>query len=79
MESETSKWKIWLDKVLVFNLFIVIAGAVFFLVSLAAKVNNYEVPFLFFQKLWFPLFIPSFSLFFSAILIEAVLGWLSRN
>ena len=41
-------------------------------ISFALSVNGNSYLYNLFQKLWYPLFIPSLSLFFTAILIEAV-------
>ena len=79
MNSPQKSWKERLDNFLVVNLFVVIAGAFFFVISFIAKANGSEYPFLIFQKLWFPLFIPAFSLFFTAVLIEACINLLSSQ
>ena len=79
MNSPKSSWKERLDNFLVVNLFVVIAGAFLFGISIAAKANGSEYPFTIFQKLWFPLFIPAISLFFTAVLIEAGINWFNSK
>ena len=73
-EPKESKWKIILDNILIYNLYILIIGAVFLLISFILSINGSANFYILFQKLWYPLFIPSLSLFFTAILIEAMLN-----
>ena len=70
-ENET-KWKKALDNILIYNLYILIIGSIFLGISFALSVNGNSNLYNLFQKLWYPLFIPSLSLFFTAILIEAI-------
>ena len=79
MNSQRKNWKERLDNFLVLNLFIVIIGALLFLVGVVGKWNGSESLLHLFQKLWYPLFIPAFSLFFTAILIEACINWFNRE
>ena len=73
MEKETeSKWKKALDNILIYNLYILIIGSIFLAVSFFVSVNGNSYLYSLFQKLWYPVFIPSLSLFFTAILIEAI-------
>ena len=58
-ETKESKFKIFLDNILIYNLFIL-------------SINGFLELYSLFQKLWYPIFIPSLSLFFTAILIEAI-------
>ncbi len=78
-ESE-SYWKKALDNILIYNLYILIIGSLFLGVSFTLSVNGNSELYDLFQKLWYPLFIPSLSLFFTAILIEAIFNKLiDRN
>ena len=72
-ENET-KWKKALDNVLIYNLYILIIGSLYLTFSFVLSVNGNSYFYNFFQKLWYPLFIPSLSLFFTAILAEAVIN-----
>ena len=72
-ESE-GKWKKALDNVLIFNLYILIIGSIFLGFSFTLSVNGNSELYNLFQKLWYPVFIPSLSLFFTAILVEAVMN-----
>ena len=69
-----NQWKKILDSILIFNLYIIIIGALSLAISFVLSVNGKSYLYNLFQKLWYPLFIPSLSLFFTAILVEAVLN-----
>ncbi len=74
------KWKKTLDNILIYNLYILIIGSIFLAISFTLSVNGNSILYNLFQKLWYPLFIPSLSLFFTAILIEATFNkLLERN
>ena len=78
--TSESKWKIIIDNILIYNLYILIIGSIFLGISFSLSLNGNSDLFNLFQKLWYPLFIPSLSLFFTAILIEATLNKLrDRN
>tara|TARA_Y100001968_G_C19382123_1_gene730876 strand:+ start:829 stop:1080 length:252 start_codon:yes stop_codon:yes gene_type:complete len=77
--TKPRKWREILDNILIFNTFIIIFGSIFLAVSFILSLNGTSSLFSLFQKLWFPLFIPSLSLFFTAILVEAVLNRLKKN
>ena len=75
MEKENeSKWKKAFDNILIYNLYILIIGSIFLAVSFLLSINGYSFLYSLFQKLWYPVFIPSLSLFFTAILIESILN-----
>ena len=71
-ESKESKIKKIIDNILIYNLYILIIGAAFLAFSFILSLNGYTSIYSLFQKLWYPIFIPSLSLFFTAILIEAI-------
>ena len=73
MEKEhESKFKKALDNILIYNLYILIIGSILLAVCVFASVNGNSYLYSLFQKLWYPVFIPSLSLFFTAILIESI-------
>ena len=75
MEKQNeSNWKIVIDNILIYNLYILIIGAIFLGISFTLSVNGSSDMYILFQKLWYPVFIPSLSLFFTAILIEAIVN-----
>ena len=71
-KSRERNWKKALDNILIYNLYILIIGSIFLGISFTLSVNGNSDLFNLFQKLWYPLFIPSLSLFFTAILVEAI-------
>ena len=72
-ENET-KWKKALDNILIYNLYILIIGSLYLAFSFVLSVNGNTYFYNLFQNLWYPVFIPSLSLFFTAILIEALIN-----
>tara|TARA_Y100001968_G_scaffold292737_1_gene298172 strand:+ start:112 stop:363 length:252 start_codon:yes stop_codon:yes gene_type:complete len=73
-KANESNWKKVIDNILIYNLYILIIGSLFLAISFLLSVNGNSYLYNLFQKLWYPVFIPSLSLFFTAILIEAVLN-----
>ena len=73
-------WKTALDNILIYNLYILILGSIFLGISFTLSINGNSYLYNIFQKLWYPIFIPSLSLFFTAILLEAIFNKLiDRN
>ena len=80
VKTKESNWKKILDNVLIYNLYILIVGSIFLGISFTLSVNGNSDLYNLFQKLWYPVFIPSLSLFFTAILIEAIYNkFIDRN
>ena len=73
-KTNEGKWKKTLDNILIYNLYILIIGSVLLAISFVLSVNGNSDLFNLFQRLWYPVFIPSLSLFFTAILVEAVVS-----
>ena len=78
-KTNESNWKNTLDNILIYNLIIIIIGSIFLAISFTLSINGNSNLYNIFQKLWYPLFIPSLSLFFTAILIEATFNKLRNN
>ena len=79
-QASESKWKKAFDNILIYNLYILIIGSIFLAISFTLSVNGNSDLYNLFQNLWYPVFIPSLSLFFTAILIEAIFNTLlERN
>ena len=79
-KANESKWKKAIDNILIYNLYILIIGSIFLAFSFLLSVNGNSHLFNIFQKLWYPVFIPSLSLFFTAILIEAIFNkWIEQD
>ena len=72
--KKESNLKRVIDNVLIYNLYILIIGAIFLLISFGISINGNSYLYNTFQKLWYPIFIPSLSLFFTAILLEAIIN-----
>ena len=73
-EQKESNFKKVIDSILIYNLYILIIGAFLLLISFILTFNGNENLYNLFQKLWYPIFIPSLSLFFTAIFIEAIIN-----
>ena len=71
-ETSERKWKNILDNILIYNLYVLIIGSIFLGISFILSINGNSYLYNLFQHLWYPVFIPSLSLFFTAILVEAV-------
>ncbi len=71
--TNEGKWKKGIDNLLIYNLYILIIGSVLLAISFVLSLNGNSDLYNLFQRLWYPVFIPSLSLFFTAILVEAVI------
>ena len=68
-----------LDLLLVVDVFVVIAGALWFAVAVVCHSQTIEAPLELFQRLWEPLFTPAIGLLMAAALISGALGWWRRR
>ena len=71
--------KLWLDRLLVADVFVVIAGAFWFLTAVVCEARGLHQPLALFQRLWDPLFTPAIGLLMAAALLSGVLGWWQRR
>ncbi len=78
-DQKQGNWKNIIDNILIYNLYILIFGAIFLGTSFILSFNGKSTLYNLFQKLWFPVFIPSLSLFFTAILIEFILSKINNG
>jgi hypothetical protein len=67
------------DTLLVVDVFVVIAGALWFGLALALHTQKIEAPLDLFQKLWEPLFTPAIGLLMAAALLSGAVGWWQRR
>jgi len=67
------------DAVLVVDVFVVIAGAVWFAGAVTLHSQKIEAPLELFQRLWEPLFTPALGLLMGAAILSGVLGWWQRR
>ena len=68
-----------LDTLLVIDVFLVIAGALWFGVAVVCHSQQIERPLNLFQQLWEPLFTPAIGLLMAAALLNGALGWWQRR
>ena len=59
IKKSESNWKKTLDNILIYNLYILIIGSILLGVGFTLSVNGYYYFYNFFQRLWYPIFIPS--------------------
>lgn len=78
-QSLSVRLKGWLDTLLVANVFLVIAGAVWFGLAIALHSRSVDAPLKLFQQLWEPLFTPAIGLLMAAAVISGILGWWQRR
>ncbi|MGL6132855.1 MAG: hypothetical protein ACRC1L_01490 [Prochlorococcaceae cyanobacterium] len=71
--------KAGLDALLVANVFLVIAGALWFAVAVICHSRQVEAPLELFQRLWDPLFTPAIGLLMAAALVSGLMGWWQRR
>jgi hypothetical protein len=80
---DTTSWqqrlKGALDTLLVIDVFVVIAGALWFAVAVLLHSRQIEAPLNLFQALWEPLFTPAIGLLMAAALLSGVLSWWQRR
>ncbi|MFM8936347.1 MAG: hypothetical protein ACKOE9_05140 [Vulcanococcus sp.] len=69
----------WIDTLLVIDVFVVIAGALWFGVAVLCHSRKIEAPLNLFQALWEPLFTPAIGLLMAAALLSGVLSWWQRQ
>ena len=67
------------DTVLVVDVFVVIAGAIWFAVAVTLHSQKIEAPLELFQQLWEPLFTPAIGLLMAAAILSGILGWWQRR
>ncbi|MCP9829725.1 hypothetical protein KBZ19_14660 [Synechococcus sp. L2F] len=78
-QSLSVRLKGWLDSLLVANVFLVIAGAVWFGLAIALHSRSVDAPLKLFQLLWEPLFTPAIGLLMAAAVLSGILGWWQRR
>ena len=71
--------KAWLDLILVADVFLVIAAALWFALAVLLHSRGVEAPLRLFQTLWEPLFTPAIGLLMAAALLSGALGWWQRR
>ncbi len=72
-------FKKYLDNFLLFNLFIVIFSAFFFMFSLIMEINGRSIFLDFFRRIWEPFILPTITILISSILFIAIISWLKKK
>ena len=75
----TGPLKLWLDRLLVADVFLVIAGGIWFVAAVLLEARGLHQPLALFQRLWDPLFTPAIGLLMAAALVSGALGWWQRR
>jgi hypothetical protein len=68
-----------LDRLLVLDVFLVLAGAVWFGIGVALHLRGMETVLTVFQRLWPPLFQPAIGVLMLGALLNGGLGWWQRR
>lgn len=68
-----------IDRLLVADVFLVLAGALWFGLAVVLHSQGIEAPLQAFQGLWQPLFTPAIGLLMAAALLSGALGWWQRR
>lgn len=76
---EQPGWKLWLDRLLVLDVFVVLLGAGWFAAAVVANSQGMEAPMRLFQQLWDPLFTPAIGLLIAAALLSGIASWWQRR
>ena len=76
--SAEQRWKQWLDRLLMLDAFLVIAGALWFVAAILAGSQGVQTPMRLLQQLWEPLFTPAIGLLIAAALVNGVWAWWQR-
>ena len=72
-------WKLWLDRLLVLDVFLVLAGAGWFGAAIVASSQGMKAPLRLFQQLWDPLFTPAIGLLIASALVSGITSWWQRR
>ena len=69
----------WLDRLLVVDVFLVLAGALWFGLGVGGHLRGQDALLASFQRLWMPLFQPALGLLMAAALLSGGVGWWRRR
>jgi len=78
-ESRLQALRQLIDRLLVADVFLVLAGALWFGLAVVLHSQGIEAPLQAFQSLWEPLFTPAIGLLMAAALLSGALGWWQRR
>jgi hypothetical protein len=77
--SPLQRLRNWIDRLLVADVFLVLAGALWFAAAVLLHSQGVDAPLAIFQRLWEPLFTPAIGLLMAAALLSGALGWWQRR
>ncbi|MGC6482784.1 MAG: hypothetical protein ACON4T_04390 [Synechococcus sp.] len=77
--ADQPTWKRWLDRLLVLDVFLVLAGAAWFAAAIVANSQGIKAPLWLFQQLWDPLFTPAIGLLIASALVSGIASWWQRR
>ena len=77
--SPLQRLKDAMDRLLVIDVFLVLAGALWFALAVVLHLRGVEAPLTLFQRLWEPLFTPAIGVLMAAALLSGALGWWQRR
>ncbi len=78
-DGRLSRLRDLVDRLLVADVFLVLAGALWFAVAVVLHSWHRDGALALFQRLWQPLFTPAISLLMAAALLSGALGWWQRR
>ena len=76
---KNNKFNIFIDQILLVNLFLVIIFAFFFIFSVIMEINGFSIYLDFFRKIWNPLIIPLITLLIVSSLWSGINSWLKKR
>jgi hypothetical protein len=77
--SALQRLRAGIDRLLVANVFLVLAGAGWFGIAVVLHSGGQDAPLELFQRLWEPLFTPAIGLLMAAAILSGGLGWWQRR
>ncbi len=78
MGQEITNFKRILDNLLVANLFVVILGSILFISMIIGQFYGSDYLYNIFHLLWYPILLPSISIFFTAVIVEAAINRITK-
>ncbi|MEM7726480.1 MAG: hypothetical protein AAF208_08925 [Cyanobacteria bacterium P01_A01_bin.45] len=69
----------WLNLILVADVFLVLAGFIWFAIAIVGKASGIPLGLDLWYRLWQPLFNPAIGLLMGGALLSGVINWVSRK
>ena len=76
---KNNKFNIFIDQILLVNLFLVIIFAFFFIFSVIMEINGFSIYLDLFRMIWNPLIIPLITLLILSSLCSGINSWLKKR